>query len=1279
MSLKYSAIALIAVFIAHDSAVGQRKAAPIARGARVARPASPDEPKTKRPQPPTDGSDSDEEVDPEKAAAEKKAEHEKQRLAKIKNIKFDRRPSVILKTWSTPFKTLAQIAEEKKQEAEKKKPVKPPVEDLKAASNEDPMAEPAEPDPLAEEMQAFDESLHKLKYDVTLSNWAMVNAFMQTLKSAESEALYTQLLASLQRPVQSVPSDLIRFAEKNVFSLDDVLALIELTPQPLSKSTTASLGCIIRVSLTAGNSLNDLVEKLHGLTDRELPPDTKPEDIKVDKRKVAAILMSAGETIRAGDFLPKPDEAIKAVDRESLNLLSRYFLAMHAKEKKKEFLEQAWQVTQAALAAGEITDEQKQESLKRAVELAPKIKAELGQAWLNESFTTRPERGMEILATIGSAVATGLVTKSGNPTLRQKELELQNTAVQALLKASPDRATEWSKTLNLLAANWLKEAEHSRVYDGSSSRGPALNRDVYGNYFYSQYRYSSRMMDSSSSPTPQAVASGKLLDIKPDSKWLEHIDPPMQPKFVTILPQLHLKVNEEDKAFPYIELLSKTNPEIAKDLAEEFLRVWTTNHDPNSTSRRTSMYMFSYGFNRRAQGIPLTRSKQVRNMKELSEWVARIRELPIGEIDERILTNAFTNTHGAAEVYKLEDIEAVFGSLENLKPQTLASLLQKMRSNLSSVWRLPATQKNAGTNRKKKDIEAEVLRGYLVANRVLDEAIKAHPESWELHLARAAVKHDENNYHQELEQSSEYIAKRQDSMNSFKECAEMYAKTVETIGEEKWSALAFENWFYASLGDSDLGKLKKDKLADLKQMPIIREAILALPGETAEKHMGMFANSLFTRLSSVNPGVKFRYLRAGFEIVKDHKRAEEARIVFDYYKDLVTEIKLETVIDGNDKVGHEEPFGVFINLHHTSAIERESGGFAKYLQNQNNQYYSYNYGRPTENYRDKFEESLTQALSEQFEVRSVTFQREDVNSRATSQEGWRVTPYAYVLLKARGPEVDKIPSVQLDLDFLDTSGYAVIPVESAEVPIDAVESKGDARPIEKISLTQTLDERQSKDGKLILEIKGTGQGLVPALDDLLDLNPKEFDVVDIQDEGVAVSQFDKEAEDNVVVSERNWIVTLHAKDGLKEHPKSFEFAKPKLETDESIYQRYVDADLASVESQISLEQQYGEPSNAFIWWIVGGLVVGLAILVCFILMPKPEVKLDRVKFAMPEEVTPFTVLGLLKNIQTNNGLSSSGQQELTTTINRVEEYYFFDQGDAPDLGGIAREWVAKAR
>src|SRR5262249_57149633 len=107
----------------------------------------------------------------------------------------------------------------------------------------------------------------------------------------------------------------------------------------------------------------------------------------------------------------------------------------------------------------------------------------------------------------------------------------------------------------------------------------------------------------------------------------------------------------------------------------------------------------------------------------------------------------------------------------------------------------------------------------------------------------------------------------------------------------------------------------------------------------------------------------------------------------------------------------------------TRDIERESGGFSRYLQNQNaTRAYSFNYGRPTADYRDRFQTAATEALKEHFEVLSVTFETDKVHSRAAQAYGWRITPYAYLLLKPRGPQADKLPPPRTDLDLLDTPG-----------------------------------------------------------------------------------------------------------------------------------------------------------------------------------------------------------------------------------------------------------------
>ena len=125
-------------------------------------------------------------------------------------------------------------------------------------------------------------------------------------------------------------------------------------------------------------------------------------------------------------------------------MLARHYLACYARDKKTVHLERAWQVTQAALAAGKVDEAQKDEAIRRAVELTPKIRESLGRAWLEESFTSRPERGMEIIAAIGSASAQGLQNHAFDVDFRLKSLGLQKLAVEALLKKAPKLAQEWA-------------------------------------------------------------------------------------------------------------------------------------------------------------------------------------------------------------------------------------------------------------------------------------------------------------------------------------------------------------------------------------------------------------------------------------------------------------------------------------------------------------------------------------------------------------------------------------------------------------------------------------------------------------------------------------------------------------------------------------------------------------------------------------------------------------------------------------------------------------------
>jgi hypothetical protein len=92
--------------------------------------------------------------------------------------------------------------------------------------------------------------------------------------------------------------------------------------------------------------------------------------------------------------------------------------------------------------------------------------------------------------------------------------------------------------------------------------------------------------------------------------------------------------------------------------------------------------------------------------------------------------------------------------------------------------------------------------------------------------------------------------------------------------------------------------------------------------------------------------------------------------------------------------------------------------------------------------------------------------------------------------------------------------------------------------------------------------------------------------------------------------------------------------------------------------------------------LVGLLALG-ALLRAWVERPPMVVE----SFVVPDPPTPFAVLQLLRDIESNNGLDERGHAQLRESIERIETGYFAG-GDAPqasDLEQMARSWVSRAR
>ncbi len=128
------------------------------------------------------------------------------------------------------------------------------------------------------------------------------------------------------------------------------------------------------------------------------------------------------------------------------------------------------------------------------------------------------------------------------------------------------------------------------------------------------------------------------------------------------------------------------------------------------------------------------------------------------------------------------------------------------------------------------------------------------------------------------------------------------------------------------------------------------------------------------------------------------------------------------------------------------------------------------------------------------------------------------------------------------------------------------------------------------------------------------------------------------------------------------------------------YQRYQDADLANATPEVSLENSYGSPSRAWIYWTAAAAAAILIFAVALTLAFRRRAPKETAPWQLPETLTPFTVLGLLRRIQAKNGFDQAGKEELANSIALVETRYFAADGTGrPDLRSLAEDWVRKAR
>lgn len=1054
---------------------------------------------------------------------------------------------------------------------------------------------------------------------------------------------------------------------------EDFYGIVNASPADLREEDVENLAKLAKKALGEGGRatvVKRLVDGWKGLG------GTTPEGRKMATR----FLSIMGWISDAAPFLPLKPEEWEVADTTQLVFAMEYFTQSGIAARDERQLQRAAEVCAFLMKGarfGNYTRPQFRLAMDRLVQLLPALEPAEAQKLIREQLFKQTATLADLISIIG---------ESGQETAKGEDLRARAASLgtqHLLLEALVAMEERLPPNAGVLVLNWLGEAEGCYRAGGVV----ATERSQAERMMMRRYGFG-REQEVNTLSTEQILATA------PPAELIPRLNPGLAQRVrLTLLKVQVLQPKEANLGL--MREYVKQYPGLEREICQDILAGWVAQRTKPSESEQVKQ-MRAYGMYippqmlQQASGIPLTRLRQNQNIEHFRKLLTDLREISPEPLDPALIVQAFMTLHSGAEVYRLDDILAIFGPPEKMVRAELLELLDGMRTRLAEQWRDPKTQQQAGTNRTEQEAKDEVSRGYRTAMELAKRGIQPGDSDWQSFITRGQLFYDASQFEFERKvKLTEYVSLRDEAFGSLRKAAELYAAKIPEMPKGQWSIDPYQAWFFVMLGASDLAQLTTNTARTDPGLQSIGDAMRALPGEAAEKHVEMFAKMLGEVFPRVPANVRQRFLGSGLKVVgENHPAAKQATKSLDYYKELLDEIQLRVAVDGPTTVGHGQPFGAFITLETTRQLLRESGGFSKYLQNQANQQQAMMMGMgggggQPQNLRDNFTKNIHAALDETFEVVSLTFHDASVKPIDLEREGWVETPLAYAVLRAKNPAVDRIPSIQMDMDFVDQPGQVVLPVMSQVQPIDAREKTVAPRPCPDLALNLTMDEREWRDGRVIIEIQARGKGIIPSLDEMFETSRDGFELEAV-DGNLSVTQFTSDGTTRMPEADRHWQLTYRRKPDLR---GDVVFPFPKLRdgvTPATIdYKHYQDADLATIDAAaaargVKLAGTTGRTPLVMVALVLLGALVLLAV---WLSRRGGKSAIAAEALTAPGNPTPFATVAFLRRIRSEFGdrLAEADRSALNAEIRDIESG-FFSGGTPPavDLKAVAAKWLATA-
>ena len=1132
-----------------------------------------------------------------------------------------------------------------------------------------------------------------LQLQVLAGEWNTLGEALRELPAADAIAVYTQILQTINRSQRGDPRQKI---DPGLLP-EEVLAIADSAPEALSDWQVTILAQLLKDAAQKYSTV-PMLQQLNANTQMFGRQDA------AHRERTVAFLVAAGMALDASAYFPPLDDARAKMDAVSLYNYGRYYedfaKSNRAGDQAESHMRTAWGLYCETALIESADAALRQDAMRRAIDLLPSMPPVRSSEWLNKVFAN---------ATLASAALEIIALKAVS--LRDSKLDIAQRAQTILtMKESVDTLLAQKGLdiqvlrvpLRMLTTALVGEAE--LVLDSAAGS----NEDE-------RNRFDIPRRNGQAGPQEMNL----LLRAMPNENWMSVLEPSLASRAYRAAVEIATSADEVDVAIETLAHAVARFPDQSNELADDLLHRWETILAPRTQDSDYDSMFYRYVRNGMTSA-PLTRGRQQRNLDRLARLIVVLQEIGIDARKLPSVAKVFSACHGRTEVFTNNGITSIFGPIDRLAPETSASLADQMRVGLSGEWRDRRAQQAAGMKRTPAEITAMVERGYALAIELIDHAIALQPKSWRYAVTKAGLTYERVQFKQDQKKTdfAAYNQYRKEAFEAFAQTANRYAELVNS-GDQRDDPSLYLAWFNAAVGATELNYLSRDDLLvegspQDDQIDLIRKSMQQLPAEAATRHIGAFAQAITDTLVKLDPEVKPRIVRHAMRIIGNNPAGASLRRLLDLYQDLMKdEIKLRLTVDGDVEVGTNQRFGALLALRFTGEVDRETGGFSRYLQNDVWARVGNSYRQM--NYRDQLKKSLETSFGDHFEIENIGFFEALAPAkpiRESGADGWLEKPVAYVILKAKDPSVDRIPPLTMDMHFSDSTGPVVLPIMSNSPQINSAKSNG-VRPIKNLDVVQTVDlrdiENADKGRSIFLEVHAKADGIVPELDELLPdyknaipgyevaangIEIRGIALVEPETNSSAMSSYisqqtlDKldyvQADDDGAYrlpTERSWAVTYTPTKATVGNAFTFSTLNKSLQG-KIVSRQFADMDVVTVTApSIEVRARLLSARN----FIYAGFAILVAVAGFFALRWRKPTVIEQVT-EFPTRITPLSVITTLRRIDWERGaaLTSDQRASLNNEIGLLEQTYFGRSdagevslnGDATaQLRGALERWV----